>query len=228
VRRGTQEFDRAVVRDKYSLHELSHPAIERLADDVYYVNLDRAEMSDIRKVVGELASAPGVVFDLRGYPHSNHDVLSYLLTAPVELSGGMAIAHVIRPAHTGRAGPTWETDPALLPVLEPHIRGRVAFLTGPGAISYAESVMALVERYRLGEIVGSATAGSNGNVAVVTLPSGCRTRFTGLRVNKPDGSQFHLVGIKPTIPASRTIAGVAAGRDEVLERALAYVRSGTK
>jgi len=31
--------------------------------------------------------------------------------------------------------------------------------------------------------------------------------------------------VQPTIPASRTIAGVAAGRDEVLEAALAYVRA---
>ncbi len=32
-----------------------------------------------------------------------------------------------------------------------------------------------------------------------------------------------LLGIQPTIPASRTIAGVIAGR-EILEKALAYVR----
>jgi len=31
------------------------------------------------------------------------------------------------------------------------------------------------------------------------------------------------VGIQPTIPVSRTIAGVAAGRDEVLERAIAFL-----
>lgn len=31
-------------------------------------------------------------------------------------------------------------------------------------------------------------------------------------------------GIKPTVPVSRTRAGVAAGRDEVLERGLEAVR----
>jgi hypothetical protein len=59
---------------------------------------------------------------------------------------------------------------------------------------------------------------------MIAEPTGCTTRFTGLRVTKANGSRFHLIGIRPTIPASRTIAGVAAGRDEVLERALAHVR----
>jgi C-terminal processing protease CtpA/Prc len=41
-----------------------------------------------------------------------------------------------------------------------------------------------------------------------------------MKVLKHDGSQHHGIGILPTVPVSRTRAGVAAGRDEVLERAL--------
>jgi len=88
--------------------------------------------------------------------------------------------------------------------------------------------MALVEYYHLGEIVGAATAGTNGDIAQITMPTSCTTYFTGRRVTKPDGSRHHLVGIQPTIPASRTISGVIAGRDEVFERAVAYLRAGTK
>jgi len=49
----------------------------------------------------------------------------------------------------------------------------------------------------------------------------------GMRVEKPDGSRHHGVGIRPTHPARRTRAGVAAGRDELLERALALVEEGS-
>jgi C-terminal processing protease CtpA/Prc len=52
--------------------------------------------------------------------------------------------------------------------------------------------------------------------------------FTGMRVVKSDGSRFHLIGIQPTIPVTPTIAGLAAGRDEVLEAALAYVRHAAR
>jgi hypothetical protein len=48
--------------------------------------------------------------------------------------------------------------------------------------------------------------------------------WTGLRVFKHDGSHHHGVGIQPTDPARRALAGVRAGRDDVLERALALVR----
>lgn len=38
-----------------------------------------------------------------------------------------------------------------------------------------------------------------------------------MKVLKHDGSQHHGVGIRPTIPISRTRAGIAAGRDEMLD-----------
>jgi hypothetical protein len=64
-------------------------------------------------------------------------------------------------------------------------------------------------------------------VAIAT-PTGCDFIFTGRLVTKLDGSRHYLRGITPTIPAAPTIAGIAAGRDEVLERALAYVRGASR
>jgi C-terminal processing protease CtpA/Prc len=44
-----------------------------------------------------------------------------------------------------------------------------------------------------------------------------------MKVLKHDGSQHHGVGIKPTVSVSRTIRGVAEGRDEQLEKAIEVV-----
>jgi C-terminal processing protease CtpA/Prc len=84
--------------------------------------------------------------------------------------------------------------------------------------------MGLVEHHRLAPIVGEPTAGTNGNVNPFVLPGRYGVSWTGMKVLKQDGSRHHGVGIQPTVPCSRTIAGVAAGRDEQLERALAIVR----
>jgi C-terminal processing protease CtpA/Prc len=84
--------------------------------------------------------------------------------------------------------------------------------------------MGIVEYYKLGEIVGGPTAGTNGNVNSFRLPGGYTISWTGMKVLKQDGSQHHGVGILPTVPVSRTRAGVAAGRDELLERAVQTVR----
>jgi C-terminal processing protease CtpA/Prc len=81
------------------------------------------------------------------------------------------------------------------------------------------------QNLRLAEIVGSPTAGANASFNGFTVPGGFEVRFTGMKVLKQNGSQHHGIGIRPTLPAERTRAGVAAGIDEVLERALSLLRT---
>lgn len=81
-----------------------------------------------------------------------------------------------------------------------------------------------MQDHALGAIVGAATAGTNGNVATFDVPSGLQVRFTGMRVTRHDGkTPFHLIGVQPTVPVEPTLAGIKAGRDEVLERALVEI-----
>jgi hypothetical protein len=226
VRRGDTEIDVAVSSREGPPAFPQRAAIERLSDGVYYVNLAAATMGELDAVMSDLATAPGVVFDVRDRPNSNEQVLSHLLAGP-DNANWMAIPKVIRPDHPMQTM-SWELSGWQLPLLQPRITGRIAFLTGPAAISYAESVMGIVAHYRLGAIVGEPTAGTNGDIAQVMEPTGCITMFTGRRVTRLDGSRFHLIGVQPTVPAHRTLAGVLAGRDEVLEAGLSYVRGQVK
>ena len=57
-------------------------------------------------------------------------------------------------------------------------------------------------------------------------PSALPATFTGMKVTRMDGRQHHLVGVQPTHPVKRTLAGIRAGRDEELEVALDLVRPG--
>jgi hypothetical protein len=202
----------------------TYPPVGEVEPGIWLIDLGRAEMADINGRIGALAAAKGIVFDLRGYPNNTHEVLTHLLDTP-EHDHWMHMAHVIRPNLPGHSRPQfewtsvgWDMEP-----VAPHLSGKVAFLTGPGAVSYAESVMGYVEALGL-PIVGAATAGTNGNIRTVTLPSGGSFTFTGMKVTRHDGTRSHLIGIRPTVPVERTIAGVRAGRDEVLERGLALVR----
>jgi C-terminal processing protease CtpA/Prc len=83
--------------------------------------------------------------------------------------------------------------------------------------------MGIIEHYKLAAIVGSPTAGTNGNINPFMLPGGYFVSWTGMKVLKHDGSRHHGVGIQPTVPVSRTIQGVIKGSDEILERALKVV-----
>ena len=123
-----------------------------------------------------------------------------------------------------REGWSWSESAWDLPPNKPRLSAEVAFLTDGRAISYAESILGIVEHYKMGEIVGGTTVGTNGNVNPFTLPGGHRVVWTGMRVLKHDGSQHHGVGIKPTIPVEPTPAGIAAGRDEVLDKTVDVLR----
>jgi C-terminal processing protease CtpA/Prc len=228
IQRRNVELEVVVTRNDKAVSQSFGPAIRHFDDGVYYIDLSRASMADIDAAMAQLANAPGIVLDLREPPTGGHMILSHMLIRPDESKEWLRFPRLIRPDHGPTSIASWNTDGWELRALQPHIAGRVAFLVGPATASYGESIIGVAEHYRLGEIVGSVTAGANGNIAQVAEPSGCTSIFSGLRVTKLDGSRLHLVGFRPTIPATPTIAGVAAGRDEVLEKALAYVRTGTK
>jgi len=113
----------------------------------------------------------------------------------------------------------WDVQPK-----KPYLGAKRVFLTDGRAISYAETVLGIVEHYKLGEIVGGPTAGTNGNINPFKLPGGYTVTWTGMKVLKRDGSQHHGIGILPTVPASRTRKGVAEGRDEILLRGVEVVK----
>jgi C-terminal processing protease CtpA/Prc len=72
-------------------------------------------------------------------------------------------------------------------------------------------------------VVGSTTAGADGNVSPIPLPGGLQALISGLGVFYPDGKPTQQVGIVPDIVVHPTIEGIRAGRDEVLEAALKAV-----
>ena len=107
--------------------------------------------------------------------------------------------------------------------MAPRIAGRIAFLIDGRVLSAAESLMGIAEGEHLGALVGGTTAGTNGGMNPFDVAGGHTLRWTGMDVRKKDGSPHHGVGIKPTVPVARTLAGVIAGRDELLEKGIEVV-----
>ena len=200
-------------------------AMVEMEPGLWYVDLTRAKMDEIEPKLDVLASAVGVVFDLRGYPtDSGIGILRHLIDA-AESDRWMHVPKIVGPFYemAGWEDYGWDLEPA-----EPHFSGMFVFLTDDRAISYAESVMGYVADRKLGTIVGSPTAGTNGNVACFVTPGGFDVRFTGMWVTRHDGtSPFHLVGVVPDVPVEPTVSGIREGRDEVLDCGLAVARAAT-
>jgi hypothetical protein len=221
LRRGERRY---TVWTRYEPFDPPRPArpetLTRFEDGVMYVDLTRAPWHEIEPHIEEIAEAPGVVFDMRGYPQHVDMLIDHLLTEP-EDALWMHVPRIIEPGgeavawrHIG-----WHRRPR-----EPNITGAVVFLISVEAISYAESILKYVEAHGLGRLVGERTAGTNGDIVRLDTLSGFHVVFTGMRVTRHDGTPFHLQGIRPDVPVPASLAALRAGRDEVLEAGLEVVR----
>ena len=220
--KGTRTVALAFDRKEPPPERRPAPVVE-IGPGTWYVDLTRAATKDVAPRLAEIAAARAVVFDVRGYPlDAGMKVLPHLLDA-AETDRWMHVARVVGPF--GEAA-GWNSFGWNLAPEKPRIGGKAVFLTDARAISYAESVMGYVADRKLGTIVGSATAGTNGNVASMTTPGRFVVGFTGMRVTRHDGkTAFHLAGVAPDVAASPTVEGLRAGRDEVLEKGLAVARA---
>lgn len=207
--------------ESLTLRETRPPQVSEVKPGIFYLNLDRIKDEDFKAILPKLEQARGIVFDLRGYPQVSPVVISHLIDKPVE-SARWLVPIVTAPDHGGAPvfdeRGRWNLQP-----IAPRLKAKIAFITDGRAISYAESYMGIIEAYKLAEIVGEPTAGTNGNVNPFILPGNYTVVWTGMKVLKHDGSKHHGVGIQPTVPVSRTIRGVSEMRDEQLERAIAVV-----
>lgn len=195
-------------------------AVAELAPGVWYVDLARARLEDVAPRYAQLAAARAVIYDDRGYPKDfrlTQGLLEHLLTHP-EHARWMHIPRYVGPfgERAGYDDLGWDLQPAT-----PHLGSRALFLIAGSTISQAEAFAGYVQDERLGTLIGGTTAGVDGNLATMMLPSGMGIIFTGMKVTHHDGTgRYQALGTTPDVPVEPTVAGVRAGKDEVLEAAL--------
>ncbi len=195
-------------------------SIAEVSPGVMYVDLARVTGSAFDAAIPRLQQVKAVIFDMRGYPVSETSKIFAHFTDTLLYSPRMMMPVNTLPnrERMGFIDRAWTVAPAA-----PRLTARLIILSGGGAVSAAESALGVVETNRLGDIVGAPSAGTNGMINPFTLPGGHTVNWTGLRVLKRDGTPHHGVGVIPTVPVSPTVAGIRAGRDEVLERAVSLV-----
>lgn len=191
---------------------------QELSPGIWYFDLERCNDDDFKAILPKLESAKGIIFDGRGYPSVNESTIQHLITQDVQ-SPIFAVPIVSTPDHLSMTEFDTRGRWSLTP-LSPYLTAKCVFLIDGRALSYAETFLAIIEAYKLGELVGEPTAGTNGTIVIKNFPRGFQLIWTGMRVTKHDNTPHHGVGVLPTIPSSRTIKGISERRDEQLEKAL--------
>ena len=81
----------------------------------------------------------------------------------------------------------------------PQYRGKIAVLTGPGAISSCESFLLMMKQVPGCKVIGLPSAGASGNPHPVELANGVTVYLSRWQDMRPDGTCFEGEGIAPDI-----------------------------
>lgn len=107
-----------------------------------------------------------------------------------------------------------------------YYKGRIAILVNETTQSSAEYHAMAFRVAPKAKVLGSQTAGADGNISTMVLPGNIHTSISGIGVYYPDGTGTQRIGIIADIEVKPTVTGFRNGKDEVLERAIEYIQTG--
>jgi len=98
--------------------------------------------------------------------------------------------------------------------------GKVILLVNERTHSQSEMITMILQASGPVTVVGTQTSGADGDLIDMPVPGGYTLNFSGRHVAYPDGTASQKLGVKRNIKVNYTTAGIANGKDEILEAAL--------
>lgn len=189
-----------------------------LDGNIGYVTLASIKNEDVPVIIETFKNAKGIIIDIRNYPSAfmPFALAPFFVSSPTPFVK-FTVGNINNP------GEFSFTQALNIPNLKETYRGKLVVMVNELSQSQAEYT---AMSFRAGEnttIVGSTTAGADGNVSTIVLPGGLRTMISGIGVYYPDGTDTQRVGIVPDVKIEPTINGIKEGRDEVLEKAIEII-----
>jgi C-terminal processing protease CtpA/Prc len=198
------------------------PVYSVLPSGFGYIDLERLSPSDVDSGFEAVKHTPGLIFDIRGYPKG------VFMTVAARLIDKETIAARFQTPTPQSPDPSEVSRVEFLqnayPSADWKYHGKVVALINEEAISQSEHTCLFLEAAAHAKFVGTPTNGANGDVTQTVLPGGITVNFSGHDVRHADGRQLQRLGIQPDVRAEPTIEGIRAGRDEVLEKAVEYLK----
>jgi C-terminal processing protease CtpA/Prc len=226
IRREDQEIDITTPRvssgnlDLRSggTHDLPGDTFRKLSNDVAYLKLSSVKAADVARYIESASGTKGFVIDIRNYPS---EFVVFTLGAHLIDKETPFVRFTIGDLSTPGAF-HWIPPVSLVPE-QPRYSGKIVILVDETSQSQAEYTAMAFRASPGATVIGSTTAGADGNVSPIPLPGEIQTMISGLGVFYPDKRQTQRIGIVPNQDVRPTIAGIKAGRDEVLEAALRQI-----
>jgi C-terminal processing protease CtpA/Prc len=196
-------------------HVLAGDAFQLLSPGVAYLKICDSKQADIASYLEKAKNTQGWILDFRGYPRDN----TAFFLSPHFVAEGTAFSWIASddPAEPGATRRRQQR--VRLSSRTPYYSGKRVILVDEDTQSAAEFAGMMFRASPGAVVIGSTTAGADGNVSVVPLPGYQEAHITGIAVYYPDGRPTQRVGIIPDMVVKPTVEDIADGRDVVLEAA---------
>ena len=186
-----------------------------------YFYMGSADGKKLSESFSQLKNTKGIVIDLRSYP-SDFVVFSMGKLLKKDSSD------FVKFTQTTNQMPGLFTFTPNLGVEgsgAEHYKGKIAILINETTQSSAEYHTMAFRTAPNSKVFGSTTAGADGNVSRILLPGNISTMISGIGIYYPDGTETQRIGIVPDVEIKPTVEGIKNGKDEVLDKALAWIKS---
>jgi len=193
-------------------------SFKMLDNNIGYVTLQTIKDGDIPIIKDTFSNTAGIIIDIRNYPSTfvPFSLGSYFLSSDTPFAKFTA-GSVTNP------GEFTFTEAISIPGDTESYKGKLVILVNELSQSQAEYTAMAFRAAKNSIVIGSTTAGADGNVSRIQLPGGLRTMISGIGVYYPNGDETQRVGIVPDIKVEPTIEGIRRGRDELLEKAIEVI-----
>jgi C-terminal processing protease CtpA/Prc len=198
------------------------PTFRVLPEGFGYIDLTRLQPAEVDQAFETIKNTPGLIFDMRGYPNGVAGILGArfadrrvpvaVFETPTPQTPDPSEWSRVRHFQYAEPDSNWK------------YKGKVVVLINEQAISQSEHTCLFLEVTAHAKFIGSPTQGANGDGTQTVLPGGIVVFFSGNDVRHADGRQLQRVGIQPDVRVEPTIQGIREGLDEVLERAISYLK----
>nr|MBC8146766.1 T9SS type A sorting domain-containing protein [Bacteroidota bacterium] len=183
--------------------------------NVGYVHMGNLTTSDVNFMYSQLISTTAIIFDIRNYPKGTAWQLADLMYPNRICNGKFTEPNVAYPGTH-----FWYSSYLGINGNLSAYTGKVIILCNQQTQSHAEYTCMILRAMPNAVVVGSQTAGADGNITGFKFSQNISTGFTSLGCFYADGTETQKIGIVPDSFVYISPAGIRQSRDEVLEKAL--------
>lgn len=209
-------------RDSLNIYNWFKPSVEKsykmLNNNIGYITLQTIKNEDISKIINEFNDTKGIIIDIRNYPLNTvtYTLGSYFVSSSTPFAK-------FTNGSIDNPGEFSFSENIKIPWQGKTYKGKLIVLVNEISQSNAEFTAMAFRAGNNTTIIGSTTAGADGDVSQIMLPGGLMTMISGIGIYYPNGVETQRVGIIPDLEVKPTIKGIRERRDELLEKAIQII-----